>query len=96
MTATKKDKYFVLGVMFVIFGIALSVILFDRSTVALVPIFFGMALALWAKGHLYEYGLTRDLAAKVLPVEGEFCAYCGKEHGAKNGAKFCQYCGKEL
>ena len=96
MTATRKDKFFALGVMLTILGVALSIGLFSRATVALIPIMLGMGIMLWARGHLQQYGITMDPEARIIPVEGEFCTYCGKEHGSKSGARFCPFCGKDL
>ena len=96
MTATKSDKFFAIGVMLTILGIALSLALFSKATFAIIPIMLGMAIMLWSRGHLHQYGFTLDPEARIIPVDGEFCAYCGKSHSSRAGAKFCPFCGKDL
>jgi len=96
MTATTKDKFFALGVLLVMVGIAATLIVAPKAIMPLFIIFFGLAIVFWARGHLHQYGLTMDPEAKIIPVEGAFCTYCGKEHGSKSGAQFCPFCGKDL
>jgi len=96
MTATTKDKIFVFGVLFVMIGVVATIIVSVRAMLPLFIIFLGLAIVFWSRGHLHQYGLTMDPEARIIPVAGDFCTYCGKEHGSKNGANFCPFCGKDL
>ena len=93
MTASRKDQYFVLGILSIIVGVALAIY---GSGAAIVPVLIGMGIILWSRGHLREYGLTWDSEVSSAPVEGAFCPYCGKEHKGKSGVRFCPFCGKDL